>query len=92
MSEQSIKVTIAGRIYPINVKVEEEEAVRKAAQEVDKNVKLLQQSYAVKDKQDLLAMTALQMATRLNEVDIDQTESISASDFAKLEEVINTML
>lgn len=92
MSEQSIKVTIAGRIYPINVKVDEEEAVRKAAQEVDKNVKLLQQSYAVKDKQDLLAMTALEMATRLNDIDKSQSESISASDFQKLEEAINTML
>lgn len=92
MSELSIKVTIAGRIYPITVKAEEEESVRKAAEKVDKNLKLLQQNYAVKDKQDLLAMTALQMATKLNEIDQNEEASISSSDFKKLEEVIDSML
>jgi len=92
MSELSIKVTIAGRIYPITIKADEEESVRKAAAKVDKNLKHLQDNYAVKDKQDLLAMTALQMATKLNEIDVKKDASISSSEFKKLEEVIDSML
>jgi len=63
MSELSIKVSIAGRTYPLTIKRDEEELIRKAAKNVDDNVRTLQQTYAVKDKQDLLAMAALQMAT-----------------------------
>lgn len=63
MDELSIKVSIAGRTYPLTIRREEEETVRRAAKQVDDSVRALQQTYAVKDKQDLLAMTALQMAT-----------------------------
>ncbi len=64
MSELSIKVIIAGRSYPLTIKRDEEESIRKAAKEVDKIIANFQTNYAVKDKQDLLAMTALQLATR----------------------------
>ena len=63
MSELSIKVKIAGRQYPLTIKRDEEELIREAAKKVDDNVKLFQENYAVKDRQDLIAMTALQMAT-----------------------------
>ena len=92
MSEHSIKVTIGGRIYPITVKSEEEEVVRKAADQVDKNIKHLQQNYAVKDKQDLLAMTALEMATKLLEGNSNEKASIKSSELKKLEDVIDSML
>ncbi len=64
MSDQSIKVTIAGRVYPLTISAAEEEMVRKAALQVDEQVKTLQQTYSVKDRQDLLAMAALQSATQ----------------------------
>ncbi|MBI1267784.1 MAG: cell division protein ZapA [Cryomorphaceae bacterium] len=63
MSELSIKVKIAGRQYPLTIKRDEEELIREAAKKVDDNVKFFQENYAVKDRQDLIAMTALQMAT-----------------------------
>ena len=92
MSEHSIKVTIGGRIYPITVKSEEEEIVRKAAEKVDKNLKHLQQNYAVKDKQDLLAMTALELATKLMENDLSDQSSFKSSELKKLEDIIDSML
>lgn len=92
MSEMSIKVTIAGRIYPITVKADEEEKVRDAARRVDENLKLLQNSYAVKDKQDLLAMTALQMATKSAENNAKQELAISEAEFERIERIIDTML
>ena len=63
MSDVSIKITIAGRVYPLTVDEGERELVEKAAERVDNSVRMFMKSYAVKDKQDLLAMTALQMAT-----------------------------
>jgi cell division protein ZapA (FtsZ GTPase activity inhibitor) len=65
MSEFSINVSIAGRTYPLTIQREEEEYVRKAAQLINDNVKSLQQNYAVKDAQDLLAMTALEYSSEL---------------------------
>lgn len=58
-----IKVTIAGRIYQLNVGMEEEEFVRRAAEQVDERIRELQSSYAVGDQKDLLAMAALEMGT-----------------------------
>jgi cell division protein ZapA len=59
----SVKITIGNRSYPIRVSKDEEEKVLEAAQVINKKLKELETSYAVKDKQDLLAMCALQYAT-----------------------------
>jgi cell division protein ZapA (FtsZ GTPase activity inhibitor) len=64
MSEKSVKITIAGRTYPLTVDVKEEKAVMDAAKRINDRVALLEQTYLVKDKQDLLAMTALQFASQ----------------------------
>lgn len=92
MSELSIKVTIAGRIYPITVKAEEEEKVRASAKKVDDNLKLLQSNYAVKDKQDLLAMTALQFATASLENEARPATASVDKDLAAIEKVIDAIL
>ncbi len=60
----SIKVVVAGRTYPLTLNKGEEDKVLKAAEDINKSIKLLQENYAVKDMQDLLAMTALQLATK----------------------------
>ena len=64
MSKMSIKVVVAGRSYPLSVNESEQEKVLKAAEDINRSIKMLQDNYAVKDMQDLLAMTALQLATR----------------------------
>lgn len=64
MGELSIKVVIAGRTYPLTIKREEEESVRKAAKLINDRIKEYEDNYSVRDKQDLLAMTALQIATQ----------------------------
>lgn len=65
MSSLSIKVNIGGRVYPLTIDPTEEEVIRKAAERVNSNIKELQENYAVRDMQDLLAMTALQYATEV---------------------------
>jgi len=60
MSEFSISITIADRPYKLVVDKEQEELFRNSAKLIDKRIKEYSVSYAFKDKQDLLAMVALE--------------------------------
>ena len=72
MTNLKINIIIAGRTYPLNVNsTEEEEGMRKAAKNINKLIANFEENYAVADKQDVLAMCALQFASRL------EIESIS---------------
>jgi cell division protein ZapA (FtsZ GTPase activity inhibitor) len=59
----SVKVSIANRNYPLRITREEQEKVLRAAENINKRIKDFEDNYAVKDKQDLLAMCALQFAS-----------------------------
>jgi len=59
----SVKVSIANRNYPLRITSEEQEKVASAAENINNRIRELEDNYAVKDKQDLLAMTALQIAS-----------------------------
>ena len=61
---QKIKLTIANRIYPLNVPSEQEEGLRAASKKIEIMIKHYEENYAVKDKQDVLAMCALQLASQ----------------------------
>jgi cell division protein ZapA (FtsZ GTPase activity inhibitor) len=61
MAEIALKVLIAGRVYPLTVKQEEEEPVLQAAKLINEKMKEFEQNYSVRDKQDLLAMCALNL-------------------------------
>jgi cell division protein ZapA len=63
MGEISIKINIADRVYPLKINMEEEEVVRRAAKLINDRIKEYQENYAVRDKQDLLAMSVLHYAT-----------------------------
>ena len=94
MKELSIKVSIAGRIYPVTVKEEEEESIRKAVKEIDNTVMEYEKNYAVKDKQDLLAMCALQYATQKIELDsssLSKNEGIT-DKLQRLSELVSSNL
>ncbi len=59
-----IKVTIGDRVYPLTIKTEgEEEGVRKAVKKINDLIKRFEDNYEVRDKQDVLAMCALQFAS-----------------------------
>ena len=63
MAELSIKVTIANRVYPLKINDSEEENIRKAARLINEKAKEYEENFSVRDKQDLLAMAALQFAS-----------------------------
>ena len=64
MAKLSIKVVVAGRTYPLMVEESEKEHIETSAADINRRIKRLQDNYAVKDVQDLLAMTALQLAAK----------------------------
>ena len=63
MDEISLSIAVAERSYRLVVEKEHEELFRKAEKLIDKRMKDYSVSYAYKDKQDLLAMVALEYAT-----------------------------
>ncbi len=63
MKELNINITIADRPYRLTIDRDEEEIVRQAAETVNQKVKAFARNYSFKDKQDLLAMIALQYTT-----------------------------
>ena len=85
-----IKLTIADRVYPLSVTPDQEEALRASAKKIEAMIKQLEQSYAVRDKQDVLAMCALQYATQIEQQRHNEKES-TAVDTATLEH-LNTMI
>lgn len=90
-----IKVTIAGRVYPINVKNEnEEEGMRKAAKHINDLVTKFEKNYAVSDKQDVLAMCALQFASliEISAINKDQDIIEVTEKISKLGALIDTHL
>lgn len=60
----SINVSIGGRKYPLTVASKDEAMVKNIAADLDKTITSLKENYAVQDRQDLLAMAALQVAVK----------------------------
>ena len=88
MGEISIKINIADRVYPLKVNMEEEEIIRRAAKLINDRIKEYQENYAVRDKQDLLAMCVLHYATaslkadkKISVEDIEVTEKVYQLDY-----------
>ena len=71
-----IKLSIADRVYPLTIDPLQEEGLRKAAKNIEQLAKKFEQNYAVRDKQDVLAMCALQFASKIEQKGIDQSEGV----------------
>jgi cell division protein ZapA len=86
MSKLAINVNIGNRVYPLTIDREEEELIRKAAKRVNDNMKQLESTYSVSDKQDLLAMTALFFSNKALEVN-EKIDVISDGVSDKLNQI-----
>lgn len=67
-----IKLSIANRVYPLTIDANQEEGLRKAAKNIEVMIKQFEESYSVRDKQDVLAMCALQFASQVEQKSIDK--------------------
>jgi cell division protein ZapA len=73
MSEQlKIKLSVANRVYPLTIAPSQEEGLRKAAKKIEIMINQFEQNYSVRDKQDVLAMCALQFASQVEQKSIDK--------------------
>lgn len=69
MSEKlKIKLSIADRVYPLSIRPDQEEELRKATKRIEETIKIFEKNYAVRDKQDVLAMCALQFASQAGQL------------------------
>jgi cell division protein ZapA len=91
MSKTSIKVILAGRNYPLTINEGEEKVVQEAVDGINNSIKRLQENYAVKDMQDLLAMTALQLATRSNKSLPSNEENVDEEILSELKRLSDSI-
>lgn len=79
-----IKISIADRVYPLTVDMSQEEGLRSASKKIDVMMKQFEENYAVRDKQDVLAMCALQFASQLEQKQIDtSTDNVETNERLK---------
>ena len=95
MSEKlKIKLSIADRVYPLTVEPSQEEGLRSASKKIDAMIKQFEQSYAVRDKQDVLAMCALQFAAQVEQKQIttSQTSETALARLQNLDKKLSELL
>ncbi|NLO03910.1 MAG: cell division protein ZapA [Bacteroidales bacterium] len=68
----TINIRIEGRVYPLNIDRKDEERHRLAAKLVNETVEKFRELFMDKDSQDIIAMTAFQVA--LNHTEMVQRE------------------
>ena len=82
----SIKIRIADREYPMKVKPEDEENVRKAGKIINERIKSYREQFGIDDKQDLLAMVAFDSLVDKLQAD-GKNATISEDVFYKVNEL-----
>jgi len=82
-NELKIKLTIANRVYPLTIKDHQEASLRNSAKRIEATIKKLEESYAVQDKQDVLAMCALQYAAQIEQ---QESAALRPSDQDEMQE------
>ena len=95
MSEKlKIKISFADRVYPLTVDPSQEEGLRSASKKIDGMIKQFEQSYAVRDKQDVLAMCALQFAAQVEQKQIttSQTSETALARLQNLDKKLSELL
>ena len=88
-----IKLNVADRVYPLTISPDKEASLRASANKIEMMTKQLENNYAVRDKQDLLAMCALQYAAQLeNQLENKNMESEPSKKVNELIEIIELHL
>ncbi len=89
MEERSIRVELAGRAYPLTIQLAEEENVRRAVDEINESITRLKANYPLTDKQDLLAMAAMEVAVRALNSTASRQEAEAEAALAAIERMLS---
>ena len=68
MDKLSVKLHVANRIYPMKIERKSEEFIRNAIKTIEERLKFYEENYAIKDKQDLLAMCLIEYASKFESI------------------------
>lgn len=63
MSSRRINIVIAGRTYPLNIPVEDEEMMRKLGKAIEQMIKDYKTNFDIRDTQDALVWCALKLGS-----------------------------
>lgn len=85
MAELSIKLRIGNREYPMKVKAEDEEHIRKAGKLLNEKIKNYRNQFGIDDNQDLLAMVAFDCLVEK----MKKEETIESTDEVSLDRIKN---
>lgn len=83
MAELSIKIRIGNREYPMRVKAEDEERIRRAGKLLNEKIRNYQSQFGIDDTQDLVAMVAFDCLVEK----LKREETSEASDDYALGEI-----
>lgn len=91
MAELSIKLKIGNREYPMKVKSEDEERIRRAGKILNEKIKSYRDRFNLDDNQDLLAMVAFdcQVEKMKNEETVESTDEIALEQIRNLNSIIS---
>ena len=91
---QKIKLNIGNRVYPLSVDINQEEILRKAAKQINQMINDYESKYAVRDKQDSLAMCALQILSQSKTFSNDDDKEVFeiGEKLNKIKELIDSRL
>ena len=94
MAELSIKIKIGNREYPMRVKAEDEERIRKAGKLLNEKVKNYQSQFGIDDSQDLLAMVAFDcLVEKLRREESSEiADDFSLREVTKLNQLISSSI
>lgn len=90
MEMRRITITIAGRIYPLNVPAAEEETLRKVGKQIENMIKDFEKNFDIRDKQDAIAMCALKLGTNAEMLSLSNEKNIQSTNDRLIK--INEML
>ena len=80
-----IKINIANRTYPMTINRNAEESIRKSVKKIEQRIKYYETNYAIKDRQDLLAMCLIETATKLESINDNSNKNLKDIELKLLE-------
>ena len=92
MDKLSIKLHVANRIYPMKIERKSEEFIRIAIKTIEERLKFYEENYAIKDKQDLLAMCLIEYASKFESVNNEKVVDDNGLNqkLAKIESLLSS--
>ncbi len=91
MTELSIKLRIGNREYPMKVKAEDEERIRRAGKLINEKIRSYKDQFGIEDHQDLLAMVAFDSTVdrMKNEETSESTDEVALNQIKNISQIIS---